>query len=65
MKYVEDSDLPSWAKVAEQTPNFVTVELNQGWIELEKVEELFLLGLECCAVTAAAIDKIIICCKKV
>lgn len=65
MVIIDESLTPIWARIIDQTENFVFIRLDRGWLEIEQVEELLAAGFQLCGVSSSDLETMTICCKKV
>lgn len=64
-KHYDDSSLPEWWQVIDQSENFLFVRHRYGNVSIEDVEFLLSIGLQCCGISPSNDLSCVIGCLKV
>lgn len=64
MTIYDESIIPPWAEIGEQTKNFVYVIVRPGYVVIDQVQELFDIGLQVCGMANIDYAQVTLCCLK-
>ena len=65
MTIFDESIIPAWAEIGEQTKDFVYVTVKPGYVVIDQVQQLFDIGLQVCGMANIDYEQVTLCCLKV